>query len=160
MPEKRPTLSLRSFSPVNQREGLSSGQSCRSPDTENPADAGFLLDGFRPGKDIPVLHLKVRNAAEQDIQERSGKLRSAALTDPHNLAKSRPLRCVGLTCMLGINPIRDSMSNWIDVGVGIVRLTLLKRQNRGILNHATINIHSPSNGLILLPTITARHHGR
>jgi len=24
------------------------GKSCRYPDTENPAYAGFLLDGFRP----------------------------------------------------------------------------------------------------------------
>jgi len=60
--------------------------------------------------------------------------------------------------LLGINLIRDSIFNRIDVGVGVVWLTLLKRQNRGILYHATINIYSPSNGLILLPTITACHH--
>jgi alanine dehydrogenase len=41
------------------------------------------------------------------------------------------------------------------VGVGVVRFTLLKRQNRGILNHATINIDRLSNSLIFLPTITA-----
>lgn len=69
-------------------------------------------------------------------------------------------RCVGWRLLLVINLIRDSISNRIDVGVGIVRLTLLKRKNRGILNHSTINIYSLSNGLILLPTITARHHSR
>jgi hypothetical protein len=68
MPEKRPIPFLRSFSPVNQREGLSSAKSCRSPDTENPADAGFLLGDYRPGKDIPLLQVKVRSAAETVVQ--------------------------------------------------------------------------------------------
>ncbi len=78
-------------------------------------------------------------------------------TMPASAARRRP---VGWRQLLGINLIRDSISNRIDVGVGIVLLTLLKRQNRGILNHATINIHSPSNSLIFLPTITARQYSR
>ncbi len=52
------------------------------------------------------------------------------------------------------------LSKLIDVVVGVVQLTLLKRQNRGTLNHATINIYGLSNGLILLPTITASEHSR
>ena len=46
------------------------------------------------------------------------------------------------------------------MGMRVVRLAFLKRQDRGVLNHATINIYSPSNGLILLPTITASRHNR
>jgi hypothetical protein len=39
------TLSLWAFT---EYEDLSSAISCRSPDTENPADAGFLIGDYRP----------------------------------------------------------------------------------------------------------------
>jgi hypothetical protein len=63
-------ISFDTFSlwPAPGRVLLSSAKSGHSRYKENPACAGFLNGDYRPGKDIPYLHMKVRNAAYSEVQ--------------------------------------------------------------------------------------------
>ena len=61
-------------------EGQLSRQSCRSPGTENPADAGLLLGGYRPQSDIPR---PLANVSFHGLQSRKSNRKSVTHTDSY-----------------------------------------------------------------------------
>ena len=64
------------------------------PNCGNSASAELLKEYYRPGKDIPVLHLKVRNAAEHDIQSHMNQYQQVVLSR-HSVAGIAESLCSG-----------------------------------------------------------------